>query len=169
MDALCSLCLLHAGVSVYLVRKSVISFRNPKYTFFFQPFPSFICSMCPEGSMEEAQNSREKHLYNFARKMVPRNWTQQNPQFSNTLEINLCSLLHIHLDRSSFISPFRGFPWAVCCRKWVISPLRHTAGKKPKGQQQWDLLSRNQVGLPRVSQRIMVSDMYLLQTCNLDQ
>lgn len=83
--------------------------------------------------------------------MVPRNWTQENPQFSNTLEIYPCSLLHVHLDRSSSSSPFRGFPWAVCSRKWVISPLHHTAGKKLKGQQQWDLLSRNQVSLPKVS------------------
>lgn len=108
--------------------------------------------MCLEGSREEAQNSTtEKHLYNFVRKTVPRNWTQQNPQFSNTLEINPCRLLHVHLDRSSSISPFRGSPWAVCSGKWVISPLRHTAGKKPRGQQQWDWLSRNQASLPRVS------------------
>lgn len=104
--------------------------------------------MCLEGSREEAQNSTtEKHLCNFARKTVPRNWTQQNPQFSNTLVSSLtCS------PWSFFVyQPIQRLSLSFVQREVGHQSIASHCREEAQGSAAWDLLSRNQAGLPRVS------------------
>lgn len=57
--------------------------------------------------MEEVQNSvTEKHF--CVTLFVHRNWTQQNPDSSSALKINLYVLLHFHSAHSSRTSQLRG-------------------------------------------------------------